>query len=180
MLTINLPNVELFDEQTLKFVEKKAVTFDIEHSLVSLAAWESKWEVPFLGEETKTTEQTIDYVRCMTLTPNISSDVYEHLPNSVLKQVNDYIVLKMTATWFLQTSRGFVKKSVITAEIIYYWMISLEIPFECQYWHLNRLLTLIQVCNEKNAPPKKTAPGDLLAQRKALNEKRKAEHKTTG
>ena len=183
MLTINIKSVELYDDSSKEFYNTEEVSLQLEHSLVSLSKWESKWEKPFLGDGDKTTEQTIDYVRCMTISEDISPEVYNYLTDVNIKEISSYIDAKMTATWFNDNDskgRGPVRKEVITAEIIYYWMISLTIPFECQYWHLNRLLTLIKVCNQKNAPEKKMSRQDLVARNRALNEARKANLNTTG
>jgi len=168
-----IPESENWDETKEEFVQIKSVTFQIEHSLVSLSRWESKWNIPFLEKNDKTTEQIIDYVRCMTTTQNVDPKIYQRLTAPIFSQISEYIEAPMTATWFNDELDAARKKEVITAEIIYYWMIVQNIPLECQKWHLNRLLTLIRVCSIKNAPPKKMGRKDMLAQRKALNETRR-------
>lgn len=183
MLTITIKSVELYDDSSKEFYNTEEVTLQLEHSLVSLSKWESKWEKPFLGDGAKSTEETIDYVRCMTISEDISPEVYGYLTDQNIKEISAYIDAKMTATWFNESemkAQGSLKKEVITAEIIYYWMISLTIPFECQYWHLNRLLTLVKVCNQKNAPEKKMGRQELVARNRALNEARKAQFNTKG
>ena len=183
MLTIIIKSVELFDDSSKEFYNTEEVTLQLEHSLVSLSKWESKWEKPFLGNDEKSSEETIDYVRCMTISGDVSPEVYGYLTNENIREISAYIDSKMSATWFndKETNRvGSPKREVITAEIIYYWMISLTIPFECQHWHLNRLLTLIKVCNQKNAPEKKMGRQELLARNRALNEARKAQYNTNG
>lgn len=173
MLKIVIPGVEQYDEIANIFVTTKEHTLQLEHSLVSLSKWESKWRKPFLSKEPKTTAESIDYVRCMTLTQNVDPNVYNAVTAQILAEVSAYIDAPMTATTFPKDNRGRSNREIITAEIIYYWMISHNIPFECQKWHLNRLLTLINVCNVKNGPQKKMSRKELLARNKALNAARR-------
>lgn len=173
MLKITIPEQELWDEGQERFVHVKGVTLKLEHSLVSLSKWESRWHKPFLGNGDKTAEETADYIRCMTLTQNVDPLVYHLIDHTVMKQVSDYISDSMTATWFSKDNGRTSGREIITAEIIYYWMISLNIPFECQKWHLNRLLTLIRVCNAKNAPSKKLSRKQIARQNAALNAARR-------
>lgn len=179
MLLINVPSVDLFDEATNQFVKFTGEALLLEHSLVSLSKWESFNEKPFLGKDTKTDEETLNYVRMMTFSPVRDPEVYNHLTSANLQEISNYINAKMTATWF-SDKPGENVASAVTAEIVYYWMIALLIPFECQYWHLNRLLTLIKVLNEKNSPPKPMSQFDAAAQQRELNESRKAQFKTQG
>lgn len=179
MLTIQVSAVELFDEDKNEFVTSAATTLELEHSLASLSSWESKWEQPFLGPQEKTTEQTLDYVRHMTLTPGIPPEFFLTLSNDNIDAVNRYINTKMTATTFNEMPDKVKSREIVTAELIYYWMIALDIPFECENWHLNRLLTLIKVVNIKNQPAKKQGPIDMAARRR-LNEERQRKYNTTG
>jgi len=172
MLKIIIPAIELYDEVKNEFITVKEQGLQLEHSLVSLSKWESKWRKPFLIKDKKTYEESVDYIRCMTLTQNIDPDIYDRLTQKNVTQVYNYIENPMTATTFSKRN-GPKNREVITAEIIYYWMISLHIPFECQKWHLNRLLTLINVCNIKNEPPKKTNTKQLMNQNTALNAARR-------
>lgn len=169
MLQVKIPEFEYFDERTNEFHTVHETTLRLEHSLVSLSKWESKWKKPFLGKGEKTIEECRDYVRCMTITQNVNPLIYKFLPNGVMKAVNDYIEDSMTATWFSKDENRRHSNEVVTAEIIYYWMVALNIPFECQNWHLNRLITLIRVCNIKNAPQKKLTRSEVLDRNRALN-----------
>lgn len=179
MLKILIPDAELFNESTQEFLKIKGQEISLEHSLVSLSKWESKWKKPFLTNDEKTHEEIIDYIRCMTITQNVDPIVYLGINQSCLKEIMDYIDDKMTAT----TIRDMNKKhsrEIITAEIIYYWMIELGIPFECQKWHLNRLLTLIQVCSIKQSPAQKMNRKDAMRQQSQLNAARRAKYKSRG
>lgn len=184
MLTITVPASETFNEATNEFIEIKEQTLVMEHSLVSLSKWESKWCKPFLspkpGEEI-TQEEFDDYMRCMVITPgNIDIDVITYMPAELKKQIADYIHSPMTATWFSETDSKGKSKDTITSELIYYWMIAANIPFECQKWHLNRLITLIRICELKNNPGKKMSKKDIFNQNKALNAARRAKFGSKG
>lgn len=180
MLRITIPAVEYWDEQKQEFVYTKEQTLQLEHSLVSLSKWESKWCKAFLTKNEKSFEETKDYIKCMTLTQNVDSDVYNYLTNGNINEVNKYIEAPMTATYFSDDKHGQSSREQITAELIYYWMIALNIPFECQKWHLNRLLTLIKVCNIKNKPPKKRGQKDIMSRNAALNAARRKQLNTRG
>ena len=179
MLTIVVPGVEHFDEDKQEFVTVGDVVLDLEHSLVSLSKWESKYEKPFLGNE-KSTEETIGYVKCMVITPDVPEETFDKLTDSNLISIQEYLDAKMTATWFSEAPGAPQTRDVITAELIYYWMISLGIPFECQYWHLNRLLMLIKVCNIKNSPKKKISFNDRAKIQRDLNDQRRSELGSSG
>ena len=180
MLTIKVLGDEYYDEEKSEFVNPVRFILELEHSLVSLSKWESKWEKPFLGREEKTTEEALDYIRQMTLTPNVPPEIYHALSEKNMEEINEYISAKMTATWFREDNQKSTSREIITAELIYYWMITLNIPFECENWHLNRLFTLIQVCNRKNQPPKKMSRRDLINRNRELNAARKQQFGTSG
>lgn len=173
MLEITIPAVELYDEATQRFVNIAAQTLRLEHSLVSISKWESKWCKPFLSKSEKTHEEIMDYIKCMTLTQNVDPDVYARIDDVNLSKINEYINAPMTATTFANEKQRGGSGEQITSELIYYWMTALTIPFECQKWHLNRLLTLIKVCNIKNQPPKKMSKQSIMKQNTALNQARR-------
>lgn len=180
MLKITIPARELFDERTQTFISTKEQTLQLEHSLVSLSKWESKWCKAFLSKTEKTIDETIDYIKCMTITQNVDPNVYNCLTSDNIEAINNYIGSPMTATTFYEDKQNAGKKETVTSELIYYWMISLNIPMECQKWHLNKLLTLIRVCSIKNAPPKKMSRRELSSRYASLNAARRNKLNTTG
>lgn len=180
MLKITIPAREMYDEETNTFRSTKSQTLQLEHSLVSLSKWEAKWCKPFLTPDSKTLEETIDYIKCMTITQNVDPEVYGNLTAENVKAINEYIEAPMTATTFSENKQTGGKKEITTSELIYYWMISFNIPMECQKWHLNRLLTLIRVCNVKNAPPKKMNKRDVINQYASLNAARRQQLNSKG
>ena len=181
MLRITVPpGVEQYDEiHNLFLPPTKEQTLSLEHSLVSLSKWEAKWHKPFLSREPKTMEESIDYVRCMTLTQNVDPRVYMALTPQLLAKVSAYIDESMTATTLPKGDKP-PSREIVTSEVIYYWMISYNIPFECQKWHLSRLITLINVCNAKTAPQKKLSRNELMARNRALNASRRKKLNTRG
>jgi hypothetical protein len=180
MLTVIVPGVEMFDEGAQEFVTQNDVTLELEHSLVSLSKWESIYEKPFLGKGDKTTEEVLGYVKAMTLTPEVPEEIYFKLSEENIQAINSYIDAKMTATWFSEAPGAPKTRDVVTAEVIYYWMITFQIPFECERWHLNRLFTLIRVCNIKQAKPQKMSRAEIAARNRELNAQRKAQVGTRG
>jgi hypothetical protein len=180
MLTIVVPGVEMFDEQDQVFVTRDDVTLELEHSLVSLSKWESIFEKPFLGKDEKSTEEILAYVKAMTLTPNVSEELFLKLSEGNVNDINAYIDAKMSATWFSEAPGAPPSRDVITSELIYYWMVTFQIPFVCETWHLNRLFTLIRVCNIKQAKPKKMSRSEIAARNRELNAQRRAQLGTTG
>lgn len=180
MLRVIIPATELWDESKEEFINVKEQTLQLEHSLVSLSKWEAKWNKPFLSKDIKTEEETLYYIRCMTITQNVDPNVYNFIPKNVRDEIKEYINAPMTATWFSEDKNGKSSSEQITSELVYYWMIAQNIPFECEKWHLNRLLTLIRVCNIKNQPPKKMGNKALMSRNAALNAVRRKQLNTRG
>lgn len=182
MLRVTIPETTLFNNKTNKFIHIQETTLELEHSLISLSKWEQKWHIRFLSPSTKLTqEQSLDYIKCMTITRNVDPNVYLGIPNDVMKQITDYIQDPMTATNFSEkhghnASHG----EEVSSELIYYWMTAYQIPWEAEKWHLNRLMTLIRIANLKNQPSKKMSKSDILKQNKALNASRRARMHSKG
>lgn len=179
MLRITVPETELYDSDRNLFITVKEQTLQLEHSLLSISKWESKWHKAFLGKKEKTREELIDYIRCMTLTQNVDPQIYTCLTQSNINEITEYISSPMTATAFCDDKKQ-AGKDTMTSELIYYWMITFGIPFGCEKWHLNRLLTLIHVCSVKNTPPKKMSQSEILARNKAINAANRARFNTRG
>ena len=177
MLTITIPEQEAWNEITEQFEYTKETKLQLEHSLVSISKWESKWHIPFLGTDNKTNEQMLDYIRCMTITQNVPEETYGFLTEDNIIEIKEYIDNPMTATWFNEREKRRPSGEVVTNELIYYWMTALNIPMECQKWHLNRLLTLVKVCELKQEKPQKMSRADIAEQHRQLNAaRRKATH----
>lgn len=185
MLEITIPArpaTELYDEKNNEFVyvpATKEYKIQLEHSLVSLARWESKWCKPFLVNKNMTDEESLDYIRCMTITKNVPPEAYYNITEDIVKQISEYINAPMTATTFSE-DKSKPNREIVTNELIYYWMVALQIPSEYEKWHLNRLLTLIKVCNIKNTPPKKQSGRSVASQYAALNAARRKQFNTKG
>lgn len=182
MLRIILfPQDESFDEAKGKFLPSTdGVVVDLEHSLVSLSKWESKYEQPFLSTADKTLDQTLDYIRLMIIGPELPPEVFARITADNINEVNAYINSKQTATWFGEETTSKPSRETVTAEVIYYWMIAHNIPVEFENWHLSKLLTLIKVCNIKNAPKEKTSAQSSASTRRELNAARKRQLGTKG
>lgn len=183
MLTLNIPSSEWFDENRMEFYKVEPCALQLEHSLISLSKWESKWKKPYLNPSSPITrDEFLDYVRCMTISRNVNPLVYESLSPELIATIQDYINDKMTATWFSkdQKEKGITRGRIVTSELIYYWMIAQNIPAEYQKWHLNRLLTLIEVCNAENSPKGKMPTEEILRRNKELNDQRRRAMHTNG
>ena len=184
MLRIYVTGDEFFDEAKQEFINIKSQHIVLEHSLLSISKWESKWKKAFLDstleKNKKTEEEMMDYIRCMTVTPNVNPLLYKCLSNENLQAINNYINDPMTATTF-GTQQSGSSKQVITSELIYYWMIAYNIPSEYEKWHINRLLTLIRICTIKiNTKSKKMSSTEIRNQNAALNAARRAKYHTSG
>lgn len=182
MLKITIPELEIWNNETESFMNIPEHTLSFEHSLLSISKWEAKHCKPFLSDKL-TANESIDYFKCMLITQNVDTTYFSALPPTVVKQLMDYIESPMTATTFSNNAEGGGSKrnkAIITSELIYYWMIVHQIPFECEKWHLNRLLTLIRVCNAKNGDQKKMSKGEILSRNKSLNAARRAKLHSRG
>ena len=179
MLEITIPKQRLFDEETYEFMNVDETKLCLEHSLVSLSKWESKWHKPFISSE-KSKEEIMDYIKFMTITKNVNPIVYNALTDENVIQIKNYIDDSMTATTFSQKNNGEHNSEIITAELIYYWMIELKIPVEFQKWHINRLITLIRVCEIKNTPPKKRSGREIASRTAAINAARRQKYAKKG
>ena len=180
MLTITIPESEQYDPIRNEFFNIKKQTLVLEHSLLSISKWESKWHKPYLSKDDKTEEELLDYIRCMTISQNVDPMVYYSLAPKDIKEIFDYIGDPMTATT-ISNHKSSRSREIITSEIIYYWMVTLNIPFDpCQKWHLNRLLTLIEVVSIKNQPAKKMSSREIAQRNSSLNAARRSKYGTRG
>jgi hypothetical protein len=180
MLRLEVNLEELFDSGSKEFSYRTFV-LELEHSLVSLSKWESKFERAFLGKQEKTDEETLWYIRAMVITPEVPEEVFEKMTQEHYSAINTHINAKMTATVIRELPGPKTQQEVITAELIYYWMVAMTIPFDpCQDWHLNRLLTLIRVCNVKSQPPRKMSHREVAKQQRELNAQRRQALGTRG
>ena len=179
MLILKIPEQEYYDQATNSFTYCRAYTLKLEHSLVSISKWESKWKKPFLTEGTKTAAEFLDYIRCMTINQDVPEEAYALLGHENVKKIEEYILDPATATTVTDRRKSKGKSETPTSELIYYWMISNGIPFECEKWRLNRLITLIKVCNAKGNP-QQMSKAEIYAMNTALNNSRRAAAKSSG
>jgi hypothetical protein len=180
MLKLYVAGDEYFNEETSEITTLGDVELELEHSLVSLSKWESKYQKPFLSSEDKTSEELFHYIEFMIISPNYPKDVLLRLSNKNIEEVNAYIESKESATTFGSMPERKGRGEIITSELIYYWMVAFNIPFECEYWHLNRLFALIRICNIKNSKPKKMSRNEIASRNRQLNAQRKAKLSTSG
>lgn len=180
MLKLTIPGTEYFNEETETFETVGDIDLELEHSLVSLSKWESKFKRPFLTGEKKSNEETFYYIQAMIISPIYPSDILLRLSDENITQINDYIESTESATTFGSMPERKGRGEVITSELIYYWMVAFTIPFECEFWHLNRLFALIRICNIKNSKPKKMSRGEVARRNRELNEQRRALYNTSG
>lgn len=175
MLILKIPEQEYYNNATGEFVNCRACTLKLEHSLVSISKWESKWKKPFLTEKELTAAEFTDYIRCMTINQDVPDEVFSLLGYDNVKKIEEYIMDPATATTIVDRRKGNGRRNAETptSELIYYWMVSNGIPFECEKWRLNRLLTLIKICNAKGTP-QQMSRNEVLAMNSALNKQRRA------
>lgn len=179
-ITITLPAVEQFDESTNLFSNEPAMVLEMEHSLVSLSKWEQKFKKPFFGKATKTSDEVYAYLQMMCLDPNVPMSAIHRIDNAGVKRINEYIDDPQTATWFNERNTNRPSREIVTNELIYHWITAMTVSMEVQYWHLNRLFTLLKVINEKNAPPKKQSRSAIAARHREINAQNKAAMSTRG
>lgn len=180
MLNLLVKGEEYFNEATSEVTTVGDVELELEHSLVSLSKWESKHKKPFLSSETKTPEEIFDYVQSMIVSLIYPDDIIVRLSNENIAVINAYIESSESATTFGSMPERKGRGEVITSELIYYWMVAFNIPFECEYWHLNRLFALIRICNIKNSKPKKMGRHEIASRNRELNATRRAQFGTNG
>lgn len=180
MFTIEIKPYELFDESTQSFITGNGRTLQLEHSLIAISKWESKWHTPFLDSREKSPKEIEDYVKCMTITKNVPDEVYSFITRQQYQELNNYLADPMTATTITDRTAKKGSSELMTSELIYYYMISHNIPMDCDRWHINRLLTLIRVCNVKSQPAKKRPQKDVMRENAALNAARKKQYNTKG
>lgn len=180
-ITIPASTKEYWDSEKEEFIVhtlSKPQTLRLEHSLIALSKWESKWCKPFLSSD-KTDEEVMDYIKCMTLNSNIDNAVYDNLSKENIQGIVDYINAPMTATTFRKTYNK-PSREIVTSELIYYWMVTFNIPFECEKWHINRLMTLVRVCEVKNEKPKRRSRSEIMRENAALNAARRKKYNSKG
>lgn len=178
MKKVFINETEFWDSKNECFINIEPQVLNLEHSLISISKWESKWHKPFLTDKPKTSEELIDYIKCMTINHNVHPLVYRSIPSNVLEEILEYIEDPMTATT-VKEPPGKKGREIVTSELVYYWMIAFNIPMECEKWHFNRLITLIKVCEAKNNPKKK-GRRESIEEYRALNKARRAKLKSKG
>lgn len=180
MLKLIVSGTEYFNEETEEFESVGDFELELEHSLISLSKWESKYQKPFLSNLEKSPEEILYYIKAMILTPIYPNDLFEKFSTENFAQINNYIESRESATTFGDMPDRRIRGEVITSELIYYWMVAFNIPFECERWHLNRLFSLIRICNLKNSKQKKMSRSEMAARNRELNAKRREQYGTRG
>jgi len=181
MIKITIPPSELWDDNRQEFITiTEPIIIPMEHSLVSIHEWEKQWHKPFLKKfPKKTTDETVSYLACMSLRDDVDPKVFYAIPKGEMERINKYIEDPMSARTKSSGQRS-AKRETITAELIYFWMFTYNIPYECREWHLNSLLSLIELCSIKNTPPKKMSASQKYAKYNALNNARRKAFHTKG
>jgi hypothetical protein len=180
MLKLIIPGIEYFNEETEVFETVGDFELELEHSLISLSKWESKFQKPFLGQEEKTPGEILAYIEAMIITPIYPPEIFDRFNQENLNQINEYIESKESATTFGHMPERRGRGEIITSELIYYWMVAFNIPFECERWHLNRLFALVRICNIKNSPQKKMSRNEIASRNRDLNARRREQYHTKG
>lgn len=182
MLELHLPAEEVFDRKESKIYKLPEITLRLEHSLLTISKWETIWELPFLSEEKKTNDQLHSYVSIMA-GGNLEEETLNRLGQSHYEKLNTYLNAKHSATWFSDPPNQRKSTQTVTSELIYFWMTTYNIPFECENWPFARLMNLIRIASIKNDPDKgkkKRNKSQMLSERAMLNQKRREELGTTG
>lgn len=178
-IQIHIPKREIYDEEKEMFIDVNEYNLTLEHSLLSISKWESKWHVPYITKKEKTSEQVLDYIRCMNTGKPIPEEVYNYIPGEELDKIVKYINDPMTATT-VKTRNNEQNREILTSEVIYYYMFECNIPKECERWHINRLMTLIGVFGVKRDTGTKLSRSEAIARNKMINERNKAKYHTRG
>ena len=174
MLIVSIPELEGFDEETQSFVSLPGGELHLEHNLIALSKWESITHKHLIGNDDITNEEMLLYIECMITDEEYNPELLKRLPASEVERISNYMADTKTATTVLGSGGGSGSGEYTSSELIYYWMIACQIPFECEKWHINRLLTLIRVCNEKNQPDKKMSQSEIMNRNRELNRARRA------
>ena len=180
MLTLFIPKQEYYNEVEERFFEADEFFLHLEHSLISLSKWESKHQKPFLSSTEKSSDEIFSYIEFMILDESYPADLFSRLSGENIKKINDYIESKESATIINNRNQPRGRSETITSELIYYWMVAFQVPFECERWHLNRLFALLQICGIKNSKPQKMSKSEMAARNRELNAKRRSQYNTTG
>jgi hypothetical protein len=180
MLKLTILGTEYYNDETETFETVGDIDLELEHSLVSLSKWESKFKKPFLSTEIKTIDENLYYIEAMIISPIYPFDIFQRLSQEDLQHINEYIESTESATTFGSMPERKGRGEIITSELIYYWMVAFQIPFECEYWHLNRLFALVRICNIKNTKPKKMSRSEIASRNRDLNAIRRAQYNTSG
>lgn len=180
MLIITIEGEELFNESDQTFEYGPNIVVELEHSLISLSKWESKYHKPFLSSSDKTVEEIVYYMRSMLVTPGVDPEIFYKCSQKNIDEIQAYIDSSQSATTFGMMPERKGPGEIITSELIYYWMVAFNIPFEVETWHLNRLFALIRICNIKNSKPKQMSKHEIAMRNRELNAQRKAKLGTSG
>lgn len=181
MLSLIVSGEEIYDEELNEFRSTPGYNLELEHSLVSLSKWESKYNKPFLSEEQKTPIEMYDYIKFMAIHPGVPEHVFLSLNDSDLARIVEYMNEKQTATWFNEPPNQSPMRTAITSELIYYWISALGLDASVvENWHLNRLFTVLKVASIEGQPKKKKSRTEVLAEIRRKNAERRAKYEKEG